>query len=401
MHTTPPRFSRRRAALLTGGAFLSFLLFGFLDNLKGPILPSLLSDLGFGYAYGGALVLGSALGFLISTLLMGRFSDAIGNRIVLVVACTLLGLGVIGFSLVSAFGLLLATMVVVGLGIGAIEVGGNLSIVELHPTRKGRFLNLLAFSHGTGALLAPLFSARLLTHGHSWRDVYRASLPLVLAVLVFYLVVSYPRARRSGRSASLREIGRTAFRGDMLLFFLVILLYVCVEIGIATWLVAFLQDAKGLDVGRSSLYLSGFFAALTGGRLLGGFFIERLGYMRTLVGVSVLSTCCIGVGLVGSGAATLFLPLSGLFLSVTFPTVTAIVSDLHPEHTGSILGLLFAFAGVGGMLGPWTTGLASDWLGIGRGFGVMLLFSLFLLATLVILKQHLAPALPPSSEGAG
>jgi hypothetical protein len=33
--------------LITYGAFFSFFLFGFADNLKGPTLPALLKDLNF------------------------------------------------------------------------------------------------------------------------------------------------------------------------------------------------------------------------------------------------------------------------------------------------------------------------------------------------------------------
>jgi fucose permease len=69
-----------------------------------------------------------------------------------------------------------------------------------------------------------------------------------------------------------------------------------------------------------------------------------------------------------------FLPLTGLFFSIIFPTVTAAVSDLHTENVGAILGLLFTFGGIGGMLGPWTIGIFSDWLGIQAGFGMISIF---------------------------
>jgi len=34
---------------ITGGCFLSYFLFGFIDNMKGPVLPNLLSDMNFNY----------------------------------------------------------------------------------------------------------------------------------------------------------------------------------------------------------------------------------------------------------------------------------------------------------------------------------------------------------------
>jgi fucose permease len=79
-----------------------------------------------------------------------------------------------------------------------------------------------------------------------------------------------------------------------------------------------------------------------------------------------------------------------LFFSIIFPTATAAVSDLHQENMGTILGLLFTFAGVGGMLGPWIVGVSSDWVGIQMGFGMILIFCIGMSITfgLLIRKQN-------------
>jgi fucose permease len=54
----------------------------------------------------------------------------------------------------------------------------------------------------------------------------------------------------------------------------------------------------------------------------------------------------------------------------------------------SILGLLFTFAGVGGMLGPWLIGLAGDVLGLSIGFGMTLLYcGVLLVITVVLIKE--------------
>ena len=76
-------------------------------------------------------------------------------------------------------------------------------------------------------------------------------------------------------------------------------------------------------------------------------------------------------------------------MSIIFPTVTAAASDLHSENVGSVLGLLFTFAGVGGMLGPWLVGLASDAVGIQLGFGTVLVYCVMMAgATAVLMKRY-------------
>ena len=49
--------STKLIKIITLGAFFSFFLFGFSDNLKGATLPVLLDDLSFNYAYGGTILL--------------------------------------------------------------------------------------------------------------------------------------------------------------------------------------------------------------------------------------------------------------------------------------------------------------------------------------------------------
>ena len=72
--------------VLSGKFFLSFFVFGFIDNLKGPILPSLLRDLELNYSQGGAILFGAYLGFVIATLLSGILADMSGNGTVLILA---------------------------------------------------------------------------------------------------------------------------------------------------------------------------------------------------------------------------------------------------------------------------------------------------------------------------
>ena len=91
---------------------------------------------------------------------------------------------------------------------------------------------------------------------------------------------------------------------------------------------------------------------------------------------------------VGRESLGLVTSLAGFFLSIVFPTLTAAVSDLHKDNQASILGLLFTFAGVGGMLGPWLIGLAGDALGLDLGFGINLVYCvLFIAVILVLIKE--------------
>ena len=385
--------SPSRLWLLTAGGFYAFFVFGFVDNLKGPTLPAQLRDLNLSYGQGGTILFSAYVGFMIATLLMGVFADRAGNKWVLAVAGICLTLGSAAYSLASLFWLLALALFVVGLGLGAIEVGGNGLIVNLHSHARGRYLNLLAVFHGVGSFVVPLYAAVLLSNNLSWRLVYQLSIVLAVGMTLFFLFVKYPhQAPGAGEGLNLRTLFAAGFTRRMTWYYLLVTTYVAAEIGIAAWIVEFLQQVKGFDIGTSSLYLSLFFAAVMVGRFVGSFFVERIGYLLVMLGATLAALVCLAIGIFGPPALAFFVPLTGLFFSILFPTTTAAVSALHVENLGAILGVLFAFGGLGGALGPWLIGAAGDLVGIELGFALNLVYCVLMLVALLVLRRGDKPA---------
>lgn len=379
--------SKRMLWVLTIGAFFAFFVFGFSDNLKGPVLPALLEDLKFSYSLGGTVLLGAYLGFMAATLSTGFLADVFGQKAVLLLAGLCLALGVVGLNLFRAPAALMLALGLLGFGLGSLELGCNALIVSLHSADKARYLNLMAVMHGLGSMLAPLYAGWLLAANVSWRLVYRWDLLLIGLLLVYFLLARFPsRAAGQAEKIDFQRLGRTAFVPQMLWFYAAITLYVAIELGLAAWMVEFLQKARGQSVAQSTQALALFFGLIMAGRFVGSFFVEKLGYLRSILGMALAASACVALGLFGPPELAFCFSLSGFFLSIIFPTLTAAVSDAHPAHLNSILGLLFTFAGLGGVLGPWLVGLVSDWGGLSLGFGLNLGFGLLTaLAALVLL----------------
>ena len=373
--------------LLTAGCFISFFVFGFTDNLKGPTLPSMLAELHISYGTGGNIFFGEYLGFLVATLVTGILADRFGLKSVILLAGLLLGMGVGGYSFFSSAILLSGSLFVLGLGLGALELGPNAIIVSLHPERKGLYLNLMAVLHGFGSLVAPLFAGWLLSMSISWRMTYRWDILLIALFFLLFIFLRFPKAQEKNR-LDFRHIPQIAFKGRLPWFYAAITFYVAAEIGIASWLVTFLQEIRSQSVPLSNQALSLFFAMMMFGRLVGGFFVQRIGYLRSILFMSGGALLCISAGLFGSRDFSTLLPLTGFFLSIIFPTITAAVSDAYPENGNTILGVLFTFAGLGGLIGPWLIAWGSDLFGLQFGFSIIILFiSILLLATLTLTKQ--------------
>ena len=396
-----PSPTQKTIWLLTAAAFFAFFIFGFTDNLKGPVLPALLQDLRFSYSLGGTILLGVYLGFMIATLTTGFLADAVGHKAVLVLAGVCLALGVTGFAIFSSPVLLTAAVAVLGFGLGSLELGCNALIVNLHTADKGRYLNLMAVMHGMGSMIAPLYAGWMLAANRSWRAVYLWDLGLIALLIAAFVLVRFPE-KKAAQSEKLdfKQIGRTARSPRMLLYYFAEVLYVAFELGMASWMVEFLQKEHAQSVSQSSQALAVFFGLVMVGRFVGSFFVERFGYLRSILLAALAGSACVALSLFAPARLLFLLPVSGFFLSIIFPTITAAVSNVYKENLNSILGLLFTFAGFGGILGPWLVGLASDLGGIKFGFSLNLVFGLLTAASafvLLLLKSDRVPVLPEES----
>lgn len=382
------RTSRKNAILLTIGCFLAFFVFGLTDNLKGPTLPAMLQEMNITYGTGGNIFFGQYLGFLIATLFTGLLADRFGLKSVILLAGALLLIGAGGYSSFHTTWLLAFFLFILGLGLGALELGPNALIVSIHHERKGLFLNLMSVFHGLGSMVAPLAAGWLLNAGVFWRDIYHWELLLIAGMFLYFMFMTFPKKEiQEHEGIDFKQLSKIAFQPSLIWYYIALALYVAAEIGMAAWLVTFLQDEQSLSVSASTRALTIFFGTIMLGRFIGGFLVHRIGYLRSILFASAASVICITVGLFGPPNLSFFLPLTGIFFSIIFPTITAAVSDSHTKNTNSILGMLFTCAGTGGMFGPWLVGWASDAFGLRAGFSVNLIFAVLMTIAIFVLMK--------------
>jgi MFS family permease len=67
---------------------------------------------------------------------------------------------------------------------------------------------------------------------------------------------------------------------------------------------------------------------------------------------------------------------------------TADAAGRTPWPQAAVFSILFFFAGLGGMLGPWLVGIGAEFAGIQGGFLLNLLFCLLMLVVLLFLKPQ-------------
>jgi fucose permease len=111
----------------------------------------------------------------------------------------------------------------------------------------------------------------------------------------------------------------------------------------------------------------------------------RWDLVLTISGLIILA-CFIGSITIESSAVFL-LPLTGLFMSVIYPTINSkgISCFPKPKH-GSIAGIILFFTAAGAALGPLAMGVVSDMFGADAKYGFILatVFAAILVAGFIL-----------------
>jgi fucose permease len=127
--------------------------------------------------------------------------------------------------------------------------------------------------------------------------------------------------------------------------------------------------------------VSFFFILRAGGRFLGAWVLERYNWTSVLALFSgAILTCFLGAMFGGADATAFLLALSGVFMSVIYPTLNSKGISCFPksEH-GAIAGILLFFTCGGAAIGPLAMGAVSDIFGgLRAGFVLATAFSALL-----------------------
>lgn len=348
------------------GYFAMFLVIGAFAALIGPTLPDLAENAQVSLSTAGLLFTARSLGYLVGALLAGRAYGRVRGHPLAAGALLLLA-GLVALApLTNDFRLLLALLLLVGAGMGTVDLGGNTLLLWSRRGQAGPYLNALHFCFGAGALLAPLVVAqvRLSTGGFAWSYWLLAAGALPVAAWLLLQpsppapAGQQPRAEHVHASPLLRSTQRLALL--MAAFFV---LYVGVEMTFGGWIYTYAVTRLEIPPGSPALagaagLTSAFWGALTAGRLIAIPLAARLRQERLLaidLGGAVLSL-----------AALLFLPGSamvlwlgtlglGLSLAAMYPTMLSLAAR-QMNLTSQVTSLFLVGAGVGGMTIPWLAG---------------------------------------------
>ena len=370
-----------RKAVQTAGYFGAFFTLGAVIASLGPTLSGVASNVNRSPAEVGFLFSIRSLGYLSGSLLGGYLLERLTSHLVMGPALLLAGLMLFLLPGINFLTLLLLLLFIIGVSLGAIDVGSNTMLTRLYQRESGPYLNAMYLIAGAGSFLIPLALGVL-----DLNSGYLALALLTAGVGVYLLLTPSPASPTEEKSQA---------QGDRQLFYLAVFcllafLFVGIEISYGGWIFTFFIE-KSLGVQQAAYTITSlFWIAITLGRLIS---IP----VSTLLEPSVNIFLLLFVGLLSAGLMSLFPEQTwtvwagtagvGFGLSALFPTTFRHLQRISNLQTSSY-GLVWASGSLGGIALPWVIGEAFQELGPVSLMTITLMAWALALALFALLSLH-------------
>jgi fucose permease len=350
---TPPNRDKQKISQ-TIGYYLAFIALGLVAATLGPTLRGLAENTGSMLHQISYLFLARSLGYLLGSLFGGRLYDRMPGHPLM--AITLLAMAITMFltPLIPVLWVLMLVLLVMGMGEGGVDVGGNTMLVWVHRDKVEPYMNGLHFFFGLGAFVAPIIIVQAGAFSGELRWAFWILALLILPISLWVLRQPSPTPQTVSKE-------KVAGEANGLLVFLIAVFFflnVGAEAAYAGWVSTYSVTAN-LATGAMAGYLtSAFWGMLTFGRLI-GIPISTRARPRYILLADLLG-CIISVGIIllwPNSITAVWLGTLGLGLSMAsvFPT-TLNLAERRMIITGKVTGWFFVGASSGGMFLPWFIG---------------------------------------------
>jgi fucose permease len=145
-----------------------------------------------------------------------------------------------------------------------------------------------------------------------------------------------------------------------------------------------------MDIGsEAAAFVSTFFLLYTLSRFVCGFIIERIGYLRIIIiaGFATLALFIIALSLGRSGL--FLLPITGVFISLVYPTILAISVGAFKERAQAMSSALIGIAFILNGVIQFGFGLSNRILGPSWAYRSCVLYTVIMIILLLKLRSIL------------
>ena len=357
-------------SLLIAVIYLIFISLGLPDSLLGSGWPAMHVAFSVPSSYAGYVSMTISFMTIISALLSPMMIKRFHTKWIVIVSIFLTIVGLMGFSVSTAYAMLFVFAVPYGLGAGAIDASVNHYVANHY---SGSVMNFLHCFYGLGAVISPNIMAVALSRAR-WNEGYRWTAYIQIFILLI-CIISLPlwkknetdRQEEKEETAGIREALK---RPGVVLTLIAFFAYCSGEATCFLWTSSYFAGVKeGLSDRLIASFGSLIFGGLMLGRLISGFVSNRLGDRRLIrigILVEVPGILLVMIPVESYIPAAIGFAVIGIGMGPVYPAIQHMApTNFGEKYSASVIGLQMASAYVGSTLMPMVFGNLQQSIGIG------------------------------------
>ena len=380
-----------RYGLVTGLTYAMFFMFAMTTDAVGEIISIAKIELSLSNTQASLFHWATMVGIALSGILLGFLADFLGRKNAIVLGLAVYGISSAVFFGSSTFSFYLALLFAGGLAIGVFKTAilaliGDISVSTSDHTRR---MNACEGFFAIGAIVGPLIVVTLDSAGLSWRWLYLLAAAMCGVMILASLRTRFPTPARKVEAPKADMLSAVRLMGNRhaMGFSLAIALYVACEVAIFVWAPTLFSGYTGtpLAMAVAAYAVMIFFILRAVGRFLALWILQVFDWKIVMAAFTgAIFVCFLLSTLFGRDIAVFLLPLSGLFMSMIYPTFNSKgISCLPKAKHGAAAGLILFFTAVSAAFAPLLMGYVSDVAGNGDmavGFHLATVFAGLLFA---------------------
>jgi len=370
--------------------FATFALNGLGAAAWAVRIPSIRDHLGLSTSFVGYLILGVSVGSIIGLLLASHIIQWLGGRRTLTVTLALCGLALVvigvGTSVLESFPVVVAGMAVYGFGSAICDVAMNVEGAGVEKVIGKTIMPLFHASWSAGMVIGTAIGTGLV-FAHVDVLVHACAMGVLLLVGAVLAPRAIPRVATHAETGEAVE--KVSFRDRMSIWLeprtlaigLIALGMAFTEGSANDWLALGMVDDRGLENGQGAALFTAFTASMMVGRIVGGPLIDRFGRvaMLRITGISAAIGLALVIFVPVIPLAVVGIVLWGLGASLGFPVAMSAAAD-DPMRAAARVSAVATVGYCAFLVGPPLIGLVGEHVGILNA--LLIVFVLLVLATI-------------------
>ena len=342
--------------------FIMMALNAMAENTKGIFIPSFKSDFNIDNTSIGIMLFIGSLAYILFTYIGGILCEKIGQKRVIILGLSFMFFSLALLSVVDSYIIFIIDMFIMNIGLALTSIAINTLVPVLFISYQAILMNITHFCYGVGGASGQALGGILMSNGFTWRNIYFGISILFVMLLIAFTFIKMPHTHKhsEGNKTNILDVLR-----NKIIYFYVFALgfYVFAEIATSSWMVNYIKDNYKYNSSKSAFYSVMFLVIFSIGRLVGGFVVEKLGYLKTTMGSLIIAVGLFTLGLVIGENGLIIVSISGFFFAVTFPTLVLTISKVFKQNTAYITGVIVTLTSSVNMLLNLIIGKLNDKIG--------------------------------------